>query len=173
MWRSGGVREAGPEQGRGRAFSVSTVIRLVVTLAVVAGVVIFVFPLVFELEVDVPEKVQFASASAVMFQITNQDLTAVTNVEYRCEVARFVLTNGSAVKDANVLSTGRFPRIGSRSAVRGRCQTGYLIAQPLQTAEFELTITYRANPWRRMRSHVWHIAAQFDSKHEVTGWKAK
>ena len=173
MWRSGGVREARPDERRVRAFSVPTVIRLVVTLAVVAGVVILVFPLVFELEVDVPEKVQFSSASAVMFQITNQDLTAVTDVEYRCEVARFVLTNGSAVKDANVLSTGRFSRIGSRSAVRGRCQTAYLIAAPLQTAEFQLTITYRANPWRRKRTRVLHIAAQFDSKHEVTGWKAQ
>ena len=173
MWRSGGVREAGTEARRGRAFSVPTVVRLVVTLAVVAGVVIFVFPLVFELEVDVPEKVQFTSASTVAFQITNQDLTAVSDVEYRCEVARFVLANGTAVKDANVLCTGRFSRIGSRSAVRGRCQTGYLIAQPLQTAEFQLTITYRANPWRRRRTRVLRIAAQFDSKHEVTGWKAQ
>lgn len=147
--------------------------RLAVTLGVVAAIVVFLFPIVFEIRVDVPSKVQFASASSMMFQISNQNPTPVTDVAYNCEVSRFTLTNGTAVTDANVLNRGNVRRIAGRRAIAGRCQTGYLITMPLQTAEYKLTITYRAYPWPQQRTRVWRIAAEFNGKHEVTGWKTE
>lgn len=148
-------------------------IRLAVTLGVVAVAVILLFPLVFEIRVDAPGKVQFASASSMLFQISNQNLTPVTDVAYSCEVERFTLANGTAVTDANVLNRGNVRRIGGRRAVAGRCQTGYLITSPLKTAEYKVTVTYRAYPWKQVRTRVWKIAADFNSKNEVTGWKAE
>ena len=150
-----------------------TLIRIVVTLGVVAAIVFFLFPLMFAIRVDVPEKTQFASASSMMFQISNQNPTPVTGVTYTCEVQQFTLANGTAVKDANVLNGGNVRRIGGRSAATGRCQTGYLITSPLKTAEYKLTVTYTAYPWKRVRTRVWNISAEFNAKGEVTGWKAK
>ena len=150
-----------------------TLIRVAVTFGVVAAVVILLFPLVFDIRVDVPGKVQFASASSMMFQISNQNLTPVADVAYSCEVARFTVANGTAVTDANVLNRGNVRRIGGRRAVAGRCQTAYLITSPLKTAEYKVTVTYRAYPWRRVRTRVWKIAAEFNAKSEVTGWKAE
>lgn len=150
-----------------------TLIRLAVTLAVVAAIVFFLFPLVFSIRVDVPEKAQFASASSMMFQISNQNPTPVTDVTYNCQVQQFTLANGTAVKDANVLNGGSVRRIGGRSAATGRCQTGYLITSPLKTAEYKLTVTYTAYPWKRVRERVWKISAELDGKGEVTGWRAE
>jgi hypothetical protein len=147
-------------------------IRLVVTMGVVAAVVFFAFPILFAPRVDVPEKVQYGSASSVMFQIANQNLTPLRAVEYSCEVSRLTLTNGSAVTDANVLDRGRFPRIAGRHAARGRCQTAYILTMPLKAAEYKLTVTYSAYPWPERRMLTVRIAAQFGAKNEVTGWKA-
>jgi hypothetical protein len=150
-----------------------TAIRIVVTLGAVAAIVFFLFPLMFAIRVDVPAKTQFASASSMMFQISNQNPTPVTGVTYNCEVARFTLANGTPVTDANVLNRGNMRRIGGRSAAAGRCQTGYLITAPLKTAEYKLTVTYTAYPWTRVRTRVWKISADFNAKSEVTGWKAE
>ncbi|HLK50416.1 MAG TPA: hypothetical protein VKT49_19885 [Bryobacteraceae bacterium] len=146
-------------------------IRLAVTLSIVAAVVFFAFPILFAPRVEVPEKVQYGSASSVMFQIANQNLTPLRAVEYSCEVSRLVLTSGAAVRDANVLNRGRFPRIAGRRAALGRCQTGYIVTMPVKAAEYKLTVTYTAYPWTARKVLTVRIAAQFDAKNEVTGWK--
>ena len=150
-----------------------SLIRVAVTLGVVAAIVFFLFPLAFGLRVDVPEKAQFASASSMMFQISNQNPTPVTGVTYTCEVQQFTLANGTAVKDANVLNQGNVRRLGGRSGATGRCQTGYLVTSPLKTAAYKLTVTYTVYPWKRVRTRVWKISAELDGKGAVTGWKAE
>jgi len=141
------------------------------TMAVVFGIVFFIFPLVFPIRIDVPEKVQFGSASSVMFQISNENLSPLRNVEYSCEVSKVTLANGSGVNDANVLSRGDIPRIAARSAVRGRCQTAYILTSPLKAAEYKLTVSYRPYPWQRRRTRVAQISAQISGDGQVTGWR--
>jgi len=148
-------------------------ILMLVTMASVAAIVFLLFPILFDIHVDVPSKVQFATASSMMFQISNQNLTPVTDIAYTCEVARFILADGSAVKDANVVSRGNVRKISGRHAAAGRCQTGYFVAAPVQTAEYRVTVTYRLYPWPERRTRVWRISAEFNSKREVTGWKAQ
>jgi len=105
------------------------------------------------------------------FQISNENLTPLTDVAYTCEVQKLTLADGTPVKDANVLNRGTIRRIAGRKAVTGRCQTAYLITAPLRAAEYKLTITYRAYPWPQQRAGVYPIAAQMNAKGAVTGWK--
>ena len=172
MWGTGCVKRAtvsaevpgAPSRWRAR-------LTLLLTLAAVFLVVVFLFPIIFELRIDVPSHVQFASASSMGFEISNPNLTPVTNAEYSCEVSNLILLNGSAVKDANVLNRGNFRKIGARRGVAGRCQTAYIVTAPLKTVEYKLTITYRTYPWPRMRTQTARISAQLNGKGEVTGWQ--
>ena len=145
-------------------------LRLGLILAIVTAIVEFGFPLIFGVQVDVPAALPFASASAMTFRISNQGLTPLTDVEYSCEVATLIRANGSAITDANVLNRGSIRKLAARRAAAGRCQTGYLIAAPLKTVEYRVTVNYRAYPWNRRRTSVFRIAAQFNGKGEVTGW---
>ena len=52
-----------------------------------------------------------------------------------------------------------------------RCQTAYLVTDPLKAVEYKLTVKYRAYPWHRQHTDVYRIAAQIDSSGQVTGWK--
>ena len=172
MWRSGGVgrvsasAEVPRETSRFRAR-----LTLLLTIGVLFLIVVFIFPLIFQLRIDVPANVQFGSASSMMFEIANQNLTPLTNVEYSCEVSNLILLNGSTVKDANVLSRGSFRKIGARRGAAGRCQTAYLLTAPLKAMEYKLTITYRTYPWPQERTRAARITAQLNGKGEVTGWK--
>lgn len=169
MWRSGGLK-SDPVAPR----SVSRLrarLLLGITLAIVFLIVVFLFPVIFELRIDVPSQVQFGSPSSVMFEIANQNLTPLTNVEYTCEVSTLITANAGPVRATPVLSRGRFPRIASRQGVRGQCQTGYLVTAPVKTVEYRLTVTYRASPWPQLRTRIARIAAQLNGKGEVTGWK--
>jgi hypothetical protein len=163
-------RSGGSKPGAG-SFRFRGPVRLALTLAAVIVIVVFFFPLIFQIRVDVPAEVKFGSASSMSFRISNQNLTPLTDVEYSCEVLKLTLSNGAPVKDANVLNRGNVRRISARRAVMGQCQTGYLITAPLQTAEYKLTITYRAYPWPQQRTSLSRIAAQLNGKGEVTGWK--
>lgn len=144
---------------------------LFLSMAAVLLLVIFFFPLIFPVAIDVPSNVQFGSASAMMFQISNQNLTPLTDVEYSCVVAKLTLANGSPVTDANSLERGTVRTIAARHAVAGRCQTAYLITAPIKTIEYQVTVTYRAYPWPQQRKRVAHISAELNDKNEVTGWK--
>lgn len=169
MWRSGGAKS---EPLAPRAASrLRARLYLALTLAVVFLIVVFLFPLIFELRIDVPSQVQFGNASSVMFEIANQNLTPLTNVEYTCEISTLITANGPPVSAPPVLSRGRFPKIASRQGVRGQCQAGYLITASVKTVEYRLTVTYRASPWPQQRTRVARISAQINGKGEVTGWK--
>jgi len=146
---------------------------LLLTLAVVFLIVVFFFPLIFELRIVVPSQAQFASASSMMFEIANQNVTPLTGVEYSCVVSKLITVRGAPPTEENVLSRGNFRRIGGRQAVAGRCQTGYLVTAPLKTMEYQLTVRYRAYPWPQERTRVARISAQVDGSGSVTGWKVE
>lgn len=172
MWKSGGVDpkpvSEEPTQPRSR---LRGIVQMVLTLAVVSALVIFGFPLISALRIDVPTDVQFGSASSMTFRIANPNLTPLADVEYSCEVSKVTRTDGSSVTDANVLNRGSIRRLAGRRAVAGHCQTGYLITAPLKAAEYQLRVTYRVYPWPQQRTSVYRISAQFNAKSEVTGWK--
>lgn len=174
MAKSAGIprtaRPAGVPDARSRW---RTRVSVLVSIIAVFLVVVFIFPVAFPLRVDVPAQVQFGNASSVMFQISNQNLTPLTNVEYRCTVAQLTPASGPPAKDVNTLSQGYIPKIGGRHAVAGRCQTAYFVPAPLKTAQYQLTVSYRPYPWPRRRTQVVRISALLDAKGELTGWKAE
>ncbi|HUI77068.1 MAG TPA: hypothetical protein VLY24_04110 [Bryobacteraceae bacterium] len=172
MWKSGGSgAESGANQVPAPRSRRRALLQIVLTLVLAAAVIVFGFPLIFGLRVDVPAEIRFGSASTVMFQISNENLTPLTDVEYSCEVSKLTLADGSSIKDATVLNRGDIRKIAGRRAFTGRCQTAYLITAPLSAAEYKLTITYRAYPWPQQRTSVYRIAAEMNGKNEVTGWK--
>ena len=145
--------------------------RLILALAVLAIVAIFVFPLVFGPRIDVPADLEFGNPSSVQVQISNQNLTPLLDVEYRCELSKLSLANGSAVPNEKVLVRGSIRKIDGRSAAAARCQAAYLVTSPLQSAEYRITITYHAYPWHRQRTSVYPIVAKVNAKGDVVGWK--
>jgi hypothetical protein len=104
-------------------------------------------------------------------QISNQNVTPLTDVEYSCEVSKLTLANGSAVTDAKVLVRGAIPKIQGRQAIRARCETAYIVNAPLKAAEYKLTLTYRTYPRPQHRTSVYRVAAQMNGNGQVTGWK--
>jgi len=145
--------------------------RVLLSMLVLFVAMVFVFPIVFRPRVDVPADLRFASPSSLAVQISNQDLTPLTDVEYACKVSKLTLANGAEVTDANVLNRGAIRKIPGRRAITARCQTAYLLTAPLKTAEYTLTLTYRAYPWPRQRTSVYRIAARFDRNDQLTAWK--
>jgi len=171
MWRSGGVK-LDPVAPRA-ASRLRARLSLAISLAVAFLIVVFLFPLIFELRIDVPSQVQCGSPSSVMFEIADQNLAPLTNVEYTCEISTMITASGPPVSAPPVLSRGRYPRIASRQGVRGQCQAGYLVTAPVRTVEYRLTVTYRASPWPQLRTRIARISAQINGKGEVTGWKVR
>ena len=145
--------------------------RLILIVTVMALIVIFVFPLLFAPRINVPGELEFGNPSSVQVQISNQNLTPLLDVEYTCELSRLTLANGSAVPNAKVLVRGSIRKIGGRSAAPARCEAAYLVTSPLQAAEYKMTITYHAYPWRRQYTRVFLIAAKVNAKGDVIGWK--
>jgi hypothetical protein len=146
-------------------------LRLLLVLAVLAVMLIFVFPLVFGLRVDVPTDLEFGNPSSIQVQISNQNLTPLLDVQYRCELLKLTLANGSEVPNEKVLVQGSIRKIDGRSAAAARCQAAYLVTSPLKAAEYRMTITYHAYPWHRQRTSVYPIGAKLNAKGDVIGWK--
>lgn len=170
MWRSGGAqRVSAPVQRTGSRFRAR--LSLWLTLVVAFLVVVFVFPLIFQLRIDVPANVQFGTASAVSFEVENQNLTPLTNITYSCRLSKLETLDGSPVEQPGVLSRGNIKKIGARHGVRGRCEAGFIVTVPVKTVEYQLTITYQAYPWPQQRTRLARISAQTNAKGEVTGWK--
>lgn len=144
---------------------------LLLSIAVVAAVVFLVFPLIFPPRVDVAASLQFASPSSMVVQISNQNLTPLTDIEYTCEVLNITLANGSPVNNAKVLTRGVIRRLPGRQAVAVRCESVYILGTPIKTAEYQLTIKYRTTPIPHQGTSVYRIAAIVNKKGEVTGWK--
>lgn len=174
MWKSGGVQ---PVPGSAPASDAKARLRarlwLLLALAAVFLIVAFGFPLLFPLRIAVPSSLQFSSASSMTFEIANENLTPLTDIEYTCEISKLELSAGSPVKDANVVTRGSIRKIGGHHGAAGRCQTGYFVAAPLKTAEYRVTVTYRPYPWPRRRTRVVRISAQLNGQGELTGWNVE
>ena len=140
-------------------------------IAALAAAVIFVFPVVFKPAVEPPENVPFGSAFSVGVQISNQNATPLTDVVYTCQIANLTLADGSKVENAKVLTHGSIRRIRGRQGVPATCEMAYILNAPLQAAEYQLTLQYRAYPWPQLRTAVYRIAAKLNAKGDVTGWK--
>jgi hypothetical protein len=144
---------------------------LLLSLAVLFAAMLFVFPIIFGPRIDVPTDVRFASPSSLAIQISNPNLTPLTDVEYRCEVSKLILADGSEVANAGVLNQGVIRRLEGRRAIMAHCQTASLLTAPLRTAEYTLKITYRTYPWRQELTKVYRISAQFDKNSQIIAWK--
>lgn len=145
--------------------------RLLFIVAVLILVMVFVFPIIFKPVVEAPTKVQFGSPSSVQISISNHNLTPLTDIEYSCELSMLMLSNGTEVKDANVLIRGIIRKIPGRRATAARCETAYIVTGAIKKAEYKLTLTYRMYPWRQHRTSVFLITAQIDGQGRVAGWK--
>ena len=140
-------------------------------MAMLFGTVVFMFPLIFQPGVEPPTELQFGSPFSIAIQISNHNVTPLTDVEYGCAVSKLTMADGSAVTGARVLVRGAIRKIQGRQAIRARCETAYIVNAPLKAAEYELTLTYRAYPWPQHRTSVYRIAAQLNANGQVTGWK--
>ena len=172
MWRSGGIKpefvlpELPAPRSRFRG-----PYRVLLSMAVLFVTVAFIFPIIFKPGVEPPTELQFGSPFSMAVQISNQNVTPLTDVEYSCEVSKLTLANGSAVRDAKVLVRGAIRKIPGRQAIPARCETAYIVNAPLKAAEYKLTLTYRTYPWPQHRTRVYRIAAQINGNGQVTGWK--
>jgi hypothetical protein len=155
-----------PAESRFRRF-----VPLLLSIAAVAIAVFLLFPLIFPPRVDVAGSVQFASPSSMIVQISNQNLTPLTDIEYTCEVLKITLANGSAVNNAKVLTRGVIRRLPARRAVIVRCESAYILGTPIKAAEYQLTIKYRTTPVPHESTSVYRIDAIVNNKGDVTGWK--
>ena len=172
MWRSGGIERAfQPPKDPASRSRFRGPYRALLILAMVFVTVVFIFPIVFDPRIEVPAEVQFGSPFSMAVQISNQNVTPLTNVEYGCEISKLTLANGSAVSDAKVLTRGAIRKIQGRHAIAARCESAYIVNAPLKTAEYKLTLSYRAYPWPRQRTTVYRIAAQINGRGDVTGWR--
>jgi hypothetical protein len=174
MWKSGGTKpeneSPNPALQRSRFRGPY---RVVLVIAVLFVALVLVFPILFAPRVDAPADVKFGTVSAVTVQISNQNLTPVDDVEYNCELSKLTLANGAAVSNAKALVQGVIRKLPGRKAITVRCESSYLVTNPLKAAEYQLTLKYRAYPWRKVRTSVYRIAAQINSSGDLTGWKAE
>jgi hypothetical protein len=76
--------------------------RLLLVLAVLVVIVLVIFPIIFELRIEA-RTLQFGSPSTLAFQISNPDLTPLTDVAYTCEVSKLTLGNGSEDEKAKAI----------------------------------------------------------------------
>jgi hypothetical protein len=140
-------------------------------MALLFATVVFIFPIIFGPRVEPPTELQLGSPSSVAVQISNQNVTPLTDVEYSCEVSKLTMANGSAVTDAKVLVRAAIRKIQGRQAIGAHCETAYIVSAPLKAAEYKLTLTYRAYPWPQHRTSVYRLVAQLNGNGQVTGWK--
>ncbi len=172
MWRSGGTKPeaVSPKLPVPRS-RFHGPYRLMLSMAVLFVTVVFIFPITFKPGVEPPTELQFGTPFSMAVQISNQNVTPLTDVEYSCEVSKLTMANGSAVTDAKVLVRGAIRKIQGRQAIRARCETAYIVNAPLKAAEYKLTLTYRTYPWPQHRTSVYRVAAQINGNGQVTGWK--
>lgn len=174
MWKSGGSKpEDAPPDPAVRRSRFRGPYRVLLTVAVLFVALVLVFPILFAPRVDAPTDVKFGTVSAVTVQISNQNLTPLNDVQYDCELSKLTLANGSAISNARALVRGVVRRLPGRKAIAIHCEGAYLVTDPLKAAEYQLTLRYRAYPWRKLRTTVYRISAQFNSSGELTGWKSQ
>jgi len=154
------------------AFRFRRLYRLLLGMAALLVALVFIFPIVFRPAVEPPAEVQFGSPSSVGVQISNQNVTPLTDVAYACEVSNLTLADGSKVGNVKVLTRGSIRKIRGRQGVPARCEMAYIQSAPLKAAEYRLTLEYRAYPWPQLRTAVYRIAAKLNGEGQVTGWKS-
>ena len=172
MWRSGGIKpeSVAPELPAPRS-RFRGPYRLLLAMAIFFVTVVFIFPLIFKPGVEPLTPSQFGSPFSMAVQISNQNLTPLTDVEYSCELSKLTLANGSAIGDAKVLIRGAVRKIEGRQAITAHCETSYIVNAPLHAIEYKLTLTYRTYPWPQRRTNVYRIASRINGNGQVTGWK--
>lgn len=146
--------------------------RLLLGMAAILVAFVFIFPIVFKPGVEPPADVQFGSPFSVGVQISNQNVTPLTDVSYACEVSKLTLADGSTVGNVKVLTRGSIRKIRGRQGVAARCEMAYIQNAPLKAAEYQLTLEYRAYPWPQLRTAVYRITAKLNGEGQVTGWKS-
>ena len=172
MWKSGGSKpESVSSDPPAQKSRFRGPYRLLLVFLVLFVALFLVFPAIFSPRIDLPNELKFGSASGLTVQVSNQNFTPLNNIEYSCELSKLTSSNGSAITDAKVLTRGIIRKIPGRNAVTVRCESAYIITVPLQVAEYKLTLKYRASPWPQLRTSEYRIAAQLDSRGQVTGWK--
>jgi hypothetical protein len=172
MWRFGGIKpDSAPTQLGSPKSRFRGPYRLLVSAAGLFVTVVFIFPFVFRPGVEPPAPSPFASPFSILVQISNQNMTPLTDVEYSCEVSKLSLANGSIVGDAKVLVRGAIRKMPGRRAIAARCETASIPHTPLSALEYQLTLAYRMYPWPQRRTTVYRIAAELNGHGEVTGWK--
>ena len=172
MWRSGSIKQDSVSQERpAKRSGFRGPYGILLTVAALFAAVVFVFPIVFRPGVEPPTDLQFGNPSAVEIQVSNQNVTPLTDVDYTCELSKMVLANGSALTNANVLIRGVIRKIPGRRATTVRCEAAYIVTAGVQAVEYKLTIQYRPYPWPMRRSGVYQIVAQINGNGEITGWK--
>ena len=147
-------------------------LRLLLGAAALFTAVALVFPIAFKPLAEPPDTVQYGSAFSVGVQISNQNLTPLTDVTYTCEMSNLALANGPVAGNVKVVTRGSIRRIRGRQGVPATCEMAYIPNAALKAAEYRLTLKYRAYPWPQLRTAVYRIAAKLDGKGQVTGWKA-
>ena len=71
------------------------ILRLLIIAAVLAVVVLFIFPIIFEPRIDLPTGLHYGSPSSLEFRISNRNLTPLTDIAYTCEVSKLTLADAS------------------------------------------------------------------------------
>jgi hypothetical protein len=134
--------------------------------------VFFILPIILTPGVEPPAHLPFSNGLSMSVRISNHNpFTPLTDVEYSCEVWYVTLANGAEVKNANVFVRGTLQKFDGSKTIVAPCETAYVVKAPIKAAEYRLTLTYRAYPWRTYRRSVYHIAAHIDENGKVTGWE--
>ena len=146
--------------------------RLLLGVAALFVTGVLILPIVSRPAVEPPADVQFGSPSSVAVQISNKNVTPLTDVAYTCEISNLTLADGSIVGNVKVVTRGSIRRIRGRQGVPANCEMAYIANTPLKAAEYQPTLKYRAYPWPQLRTAVYRIAAKLDGQGHVTGWKS-
>jgi hypothetical protein len=172
MWKSGSIKpqSVSPTLPALRS-RFGGAYRLLLSVGILFGTLVFIFPLVFKPGVEPLTENQFGSPFSLAIQISNQNLTPLTDVQYSCEVSKLTAANGSAIGDAKILLHGAARKIGGNHSITAHCETAHIMAAPANAIEYKLTLTYRMYPWPQYRTIVHRIATQIDINGQVVGWK--
>jgi hypothetical protein len=145
---------------------------LLVLIALLAGTLL-ILPRVYGPRVDILPSPYPGNPFSLSLSIANQNLTPFTDVQYSCGGEHIEPAGEPLAHDPRVVNQGRRLRLAGRTAMVARCDTAFMIAAPLKSAEYKLTIRYRAFPWPQTFTRQRDFAAQLDGSGQVTGWVAK
>ena len=149
------------------------VYRALMMLAAFFVALTVIFPLAFGPGVDLPYPILPGNPTALTVQISNQNLTPLTNIEYTCALDQLDLTSGVHVSDATMVIRGHIMKLDGRKAINAECQTVYPVNAPIKDAAYKLTLNYRVYPWSKDYTKEYRLAAVVDAEGHVTKWVRK